>query len=48
MPLAVLIGLLRTTVPPTPERVQAQLGQTRRLDDAAVAVGSCGHSQSPS
>ena len=40
-PLTVLIGLMRTTVPPTPERVQAQLDQNRRLYDAAVAVGGC-------
>lgn len=37
----VLVGLMRTTVPPSPERVQAQLAQNRRLYESAVAHGGC-------
>jgi cytokinin dehydrogenase len=37
----VLVGLMRTTVPPTPERIRAQLAQNRRLYESAVAQGGC-------
>jgi len=40
-PMVVLIGLMRTTMPPTPERVQAQLHQNRRLYELAVDLGGC-------
>lgn len=40
-PRVVLVGLMRTTLPPTPDRVQAQVDQNRRLYDEAVAVGGC-------
>jgi hypothetical protein len=36
-----LIGLMRTTIPPTPEHVQAQIGDNRRLYEQAVAYGGC-------
>ena len=37
----VLVGLMRTTVPPSPERVEAQLDQNRRLYESAVEHGGC-------
>lgn len=40
-PQVVLVGLMRTTLPPTPEHVEAQLGQNRRLYEAAVDRGGC-------
>ena len=40
-PRVTLVGLMRTTLPPSPERVQAQLDQNRRLYESAVAHGGC-------
>jgi FAD/FMN-containing dehydrogenase len=37
----VLVGLMRTTLPPTPEHVQAQITDNRRLYERAVACGGC-------
>ena len=37
-PRVVLVGLMRTTVPPSPEHVQAQLDENRRLYESAVGA----------
>lgn len=37
----VLVGLMRTTIPPTPEHVQAQVAHNRRLYEDAVGRGGC-------
>jgi hypothetical protein len=37
----VLVGLMRTTLPPTPEHVQAQIADNRRIYERAVASGGC-------
>jgi FAD/FMN-containing dehydrogenase len=36
-----LFGLMRTTVPPTPEHIQAQLVENRQIYECAVAHGGC-------
>jgi cytokinin dehydrogenase len=40
-PRVTLVGLMRTTVPPTPEHVANQLADNRRLYEMAVALGGC-------
>jgi FAD/FMN-containing dehydrogenase len=37
----VLVGLMRTTIPPTPEHVQAQVADNYWLYQRAVAYGGC-------
>lgn len=37
----VLFGLMRTTIPPTPEHVQAQVVDNRRIYERAMAQGGC-------
>ncbi|MCE7986717.1 MAG: FAD-binding protein [Caldilinea sp. CFX5] len=36
-----LFGLMRTTLPPTPDHVQAQVAENRRIYERAVAQGGC-------
>lgn len=36
-----LFGLMRTTIPPTPAHVQAQVAENRRIYERAVACGGC-------
>jgi cytokinin dehydrogenase len=36
-----LVGLMRTTIPPTPEHAQAQVNDNRRLYERVVAHGGC-------
>lgn len=40
-PRVVLFGLMRTTLPPTPAHVQAQIAENRRIYEKAVACGGC-------
>lgn len=40
-PRVVLVGLMRTTIPPTREHVQAQIADNRRWYERAAALGGC-------
>lgn len=40
-PRVLLVGLMRTTIPPTPKHVQAQVADNRRLYERAVELGGC-------
>lgn len=40
-PRVLLFGLMRTTLPPTPEHVQAQIAENRHIHERAVAHGGC-------
>lgn len=42
-PRVALVGLMRTTVPPSPEHVRAQIDQNRRLYESAVELGGCSY-----